>query len=87
MDYPLARAAIFRLICSRKGHNGWTTYWNSIRNFILGYISKSEMENIVFSIIDQSEIPIHNTYILSILHNINVSVLVQDDIIGLDQIQ
>ena len=45
------------------------------------------MENIVFSIIDQNEIPIHNTYILSILHNINVSVLVQDDVTGLDQIQ
>ena len=44
------------------------------------------MENVVFSIIDQHEIPLHNTYILSILHNVNVAVLIQDDAVGLDQI-
>ena len=45
------------------------------------------MESIVFSIIDQHEISLHNTYILSILHNINIAVLLQDELVGMDQVR
>jgi len=41
------------------------------------------MENVVFSMIDQHELIIHNTYILSILHNINLAILMEDDITSL----
>lgn len=41
------------------------------------------MEGVIFSLIDQHELPLHNTYILSIIHNINLAMLVEDDINGL----
>lgn len=76
---------MFELICSRRGFSGWTNYWNSVRSFVLGIISKTEMENVIFSILEPHELALHNTYILSILHNINIAIITEDDIVGLQE--
>lgn len=43
------------------------------------------MENVIFSILEPHELALHNTYILSILHNINIAIITEDDIIGLQE--
>ena len=70
-DYKDVKGLIFREIYREKGYEGWVKYFNTVRSFILGEISRKELETVIRAHLAPDKIFLHNKFILLILHNIS----------------
>lgn len=50
----LCRAKILDYILTNYSLHAWTHYWNSLRSFIIGEISKEEMDAVIILYFSQS---------------------------------
>ena len=70
-DYKDVKGLIFREIYREKGYEGWVKYFNTVRTFILGEISRKELETVIRAHLAPDKIFLHNKFMLLILHNIS----------------
>ncbi len=70
-DYKDVKGLIFREIYREKGYEGWVKYFNTVRSFILGEISRKELETVIRAHLAPDKIFLHNKFMLLILHNIS----------------
>jgi hypothetical protein len=67
-----SKAKVFLAVAEKHGLKGWALYWQSLKGFLHGQISKQELEQSVFTYLGEEKLHLHDELIHEILSKINM---------------